>query len=274
MARIDVGRIFETEMNYWIDTHAHIFSEQFKNDVPDILGRAQDVGVKKMFMPNIDHTSIDAMLELEDKNPTLCISMMGLHPCSVKKDFERELYIVEEWLAKRKFAAVGEMGTDLYWDKTFWEQQKEAFTIQVGWAKKYKLPIVIHCRESMNETIELLEPLLGDGLTGVFHCFSGTLEQARKITNMGFYLGLGGVVTFKNGGMDQVVPDLELDNLVLETDSPYLAPVPYRGKRNEPSFIPLVADKIMSLKNLSRTELQQITTRNAERLFGSRSRSK
>ncbi len=257
-------------MNYWIDTHAHIFSEQFKNDARDILGRAEAAGVKKMFMPNIDHTSIDAMLDLEDRYPQSCFSMMGLHPCSVKKDFERELYIVEEWLTKRKFAAIGEMGTDLHWDKTFWEQQKEAFRIQVEWAKKYRLPIVIHCRESMNETIELLEALLGDGLTGVFHCFSGTLEQARKITEMGFYLGIGGVVTFKNGGLDKVVPDLELDNLVLETDSPYLAPVPHRGQRNEPSYIPLVGHKLMQLKNISREELQQVTSRNAERLFGGR----
>jgi TatD DNase family protein len=161
------------------------------------------------------------------------------------------------------------MGTDLYWDKSFWEQQKEAFKIQVGWAKKLKLPIVIHCRESIDETIELLEPMLNNELTGVFHCFTGTLEQARKITSMGFYLGLGGVATFKNGGVDKVIPDLELDNIVLETDSPYLAPVPHRGKRNEPSYIPIIAEKIIGLKKISREELQAITTRNALRLFNS-----
>jgi TatD DNase family protein len=254
-------------VNFWIDTHAHVYSEEFKADRPDIIGRALNAGVTEIYMPNIDHTSIDGMFEMEEKYKGTCISMMGLHPTSVKKDFEKELYVIEEWLFKRKFAAVGEMGTDLYWDKSFWEQQKEAFKIQVGWAKKLKLPIVIHCRESMNETIELLEPMLGDGLTGVFHCFSGTLEQAQKITSMGFYMGFGGVSTFKNGGLDKVIPDLELDNMVLETDSPYLAPVPNRGKRNEPSYIPIIADKIIELKKISREEFQAITTRNARRLF-------
>lgn len=254
-------------MNFWVDTHAHIYSEEFNADRADIVGRATDAGVKKIFMPNIDHTSIDGMLELEEKYRDTCFPMMGLHPTSVKKGFERELYIVEEWLLKRKFAAVGEMGTDLYWDNTFWSEQQEAFRIQVMWAKKLELPIVIHCRESIDETIALLEPLLADGFTGVFHCFTGTLEQARKITSMGFYLGLGGVSTFKNGGIDKIIPDLELDNIVLETDSPYLAPVPHRGKRNEPSFIPIIAGKIMSLKKISKEELQAITTRNALRLF-------
>lgn len=254
-------------MNFWIDTHAHIYSDEFNPDRADIVGRAIDAGIKRIFMPNVDHTSIDGMLELEEKYPGTCISMMGLHPVSVKKDFERELYVVESWLFKRKFAAVGEMGTDLYWDKSFWEQQKEAFKIQVGWAKQLNLPIVIHCRESMDQTIELLEPMLDGKLKGVFHCFTGTIEQARKITSMGFYLGLGGVSTFKNGGMDVVIPDLDVDNIVLETDSPYLAPVPYRGKRNEPAYIPVIAEKIISLKKISKEELQTITTRNALRLF-------
>jgi TatD DNase family protein len=254
-------------VNFWIDTHAHVYSEEFRSDRPDIIGRALDAGVKQVYMPNIDHTSIDGMMELEEKYPGTCISMMGLHPTSVKKDFEKELYTVESWLFKRNFAAVGEMGTDLYWDRSFWEQQQEAFKIQAGWAKQLQLPVVIHCRESMDQTIEILEPLLDGKLKGVFHCFTGTIEQARKITSMGFYLGLGGVSTFKNGGMDVVIPDLDLDNIVLETDSPYLAPVPYRGKRNEPSYIPVIADKIVSLKKISKEELQAITTRNARRLF-------
>ncbi|HZY80903.1 MAG TPA: TatD family hydrolase [Cyclobacteriaceae bacterium] len=257
-------------MNFWIDTHAHVFSDEFKSDRADIIGRATDAGVKRIFMPNIDHSSIDEMFEMETRFPGTCISMMGLHPTSVKRGFERELYIVEEWLSKRKFAAVGEMGTDLYWDKTFWPEQQEAFKIQVGWAKKYKLPIVIHCRESIDETIALLDPMLVEGFTGVFHCFTGTLEQARKITSMGFYLGLGGVTTFKNGGIDKIIPDLELDNIVLETDSPFLAPVPHRGKRNEPSYIPIIAEKITTLKKISKEELQSITTRNALRLFNSK----
>jgi TatD DNase family protein len=254
-------------MTYWTDTHAHIYSRNFDEDRTEMLRQCDDSDIKRIYMPNIDHTSIDDMLELEHRHPDQCFSMMGLHPCSVKKDFESELYKVEGWLTKRKFAALGEMGTDLYWDKTFWEQQQEAFKIQVGWAKKYRLPIVIHCRESMDETIELLEPLLDTRLTGIFHCFSGTVEQANKIISMGFYLGIGGVVTFKNGGLDKVLPEIALDNIVLETDSPYLAPVPHRGKRNSPLNVPLVAGKVAELKETSVDDVKLITTRNALNLF-------
>lgn len=254
-------------MNYWTDTHAHIYAKDFDEDRTEMLRQCDDSDIKRIYMPNIDHTSIDSMLEVEQRHPNQCFCMMGLHPCSVKKDFECELYRVEEWLAKRKFAAVGEMGTDLYWEKTFWDQQKEAFKIQVGWAKKYKLPIVIHCRESMDQTIELLEPLLDNQLTGIFHCFSGTLEQAKKIISMGFYLGIGGVVTFKNGGLDKILPDIELKNMVLETDSPYLAPAPHRGKRNSPIYIPHIADKISEIKKISAEEIKLITTKNALNLF-------
>jgi len=254
-------------MNYWIDTHAHIYADEFKDDRADILARCEQQNIGKIFMPNVDHTSIDKMLELESRYNETCIAMMGLHPCSVKKDFERELYIVEEWLSKRKFSAVGEIGTDLYWDKTFWEQQKEAFVIQMNWAKKYKLPVVIHCRESMDETIELVEQLQDGALTGIFHCYSGTVEQAERIVKLNFMLGIGGVSTFKKAGMDKVIPELPLDNLVLETDSPYLAPVPHRGKRNEPSYIPLIADKIAEYKRMKIEEVQTATTRNALALF-------
>ncbi len=253
-------------MNF-TDTHAHIYSKEFDADRTDMLARSEQFGVNQIYMPNIDHSSIDAMLEVEEKNKTRCIPMMGLHPCSVKKDFEKELYLVESWLAKRKFAAVGEMGTDLYWDKNFWEQQREAFIIQVGWAKKYNLPIVIHCRNSMDETIALLEPLLDGKLRGVFHCFGGSMDQAKRITDLGFYLGLGGVTTFKKSGLEEVIPFIDLENIVLETDSPYLAPVPHRGKRNEPSYIPLIAQKIIELKKITLEELAQITTLNAKRLF-------
>jgi len=254
-------------MKYYIDTHAHIYHEDFVIDRLDMLHRCDEQGVKKIFMPNVDHTSIDGMLELESRSEGKCFPMMGLHPCSVKKDFERELYLVEEWLSKRKFAAVGEIGTDLYWDRTFFEQQKEAFNVQVNWAKKYRLPIVIHCRESIDQTIELVEQLQDGNLTGVFHCFSGTVDQAIRITNIGFYLGIGGVVTFKNGGLDKVIPEIDLEHMVLETDSPYLAPVPHRGKRNEPSYIPLVARKMSELKNRSIEDVQDITTHNALKLF-------
>lgn len=254
-------------MSYYTDTHAHIYLDDFDVDREDMLNRAYGQGVKKIYMPNIDHTSIDRMLELEEQSKGSCFSMMGLHPCSVKKDFEKELYIVEDWLAKRKFKAIGEMGTDLYWDKTFWNEQLETFRIQVDWAKKYSLPIVIHCRESLDQTIELVEQLSDGRLTGVFHCFTGTVEQAERIIKIGFYLGIGGVSTFKKGGMDVVIPDVDINHIVLETDSPYLAPVPHRGKRNEPAYIPLVAARIAELKKVSLEEVQKITTQNAAKLF-------
>jgi TatD DNase family protein len=218
-------------------------------------------------MPNIDHTSIDDMLELESRSAGQCLAMMGLHPCYVKKDFQRELYAVEEWLSKRKFAAIGEIGTDLYWDKSFWEQQKEVFRIQLNWAKQYKLPIVIHCRESIDETIALVEEFSDENITGVFHCFSGNTGQAKRIIKLNFLLGIGGVATFKKGGLDAVLPDIGLEHLVLETDSPYLAPVPHRGKRNEPSYIPIIAQRVADLKDVSVEEVGRITTANSVKLF-------
>ncbi len=254
-------------MNYWIDSHAHIYSDDFDVDRIDMMHRTEEKGIDKIFMPNIDHTSIDAMLDVENKYPSKCFPMMGLHPCSVKKDFEKELYIVESWLAKRKFTAVGEMGTDLYWDKTFWDQQVEVFTIQVSWAKKYKLPIVVHCRESIDQTIELVEKLQDGNLTGVFHCFTGDVVQAEKLVKLGFYLGIGGVATFKKGGMENVIPHIPLDRIVLETDSPYLTPAPHRGKRNEPSYIPLIGSRVAEIKNITVDELKSATTNNALKLF-------
>lgn len=254
-------------MAYLVDTHAHIYHDDFKVDRDDMLARCREAGVEKIYMPNVDHTSIDAMMELESRSEGVCFSMMGLHPCSVKRGFEKELYLVEEWLAKRQFAAVGEIGTDLYWDKTLFEEQKEAFNIQVGWAKKYRLPVVIHCRESIDETIALVEQAKDERLKGIFHCFTGNLDQAKKMIELGFLLGIGGVATFKNGGLDKVLPDVDLKHLVLETDSPYLAPVPYRGKRNEPSYIPLVVQRISELKNVPVEEVKNVTTQNAITLF-------
>ncbi|HLZ16244.1 MAG TPA: TatD family hydrolase, partial [Cyclobacteriaceae bacterium] len=247
--------------------HAHIYAEEFTADFREMLQRCEESDVKKIFMPNIDHTSIDAMLEVEMKNPDRCHAMMGLHPCSVKKDFEKELYRVENWLNQRKFAAVGEMGTDLYRDKSFWSEQQEAFKVQVHWAKKHQLPLVIHCRESIDKTIGLLRPLADGKLTGIFHCFSGSVEQAKQITELNFYLGIGGVVTFKNGGLDKIIPDLDLSRVVLETDSPYLSPVPHRGKRNEPSYLTLVAQRICEIRKMKLTELQRITSDNALKIF-------
>jgi len=251
----------------FIDTHAHIYLDEFREDREVMIKRAQESGVNRIYMPNIDHSSIEGMLELVDKYPDVCFPMMGLHPCYVKADFETELRLVESWLAKRKFAAVGEIGTDLYWDKTFWEQQKEVFRIQVGWAKQYGLPIVIHCRESINETINMVEELQDGNLRGVFHCFTGDVDQAKRIIQLGFYLGVGGVSTFKKGGLDTVLPHVPLNRIILETDSPYLAPVPHRGKRNEPSYIPLIAKRVAEMTGSAIETIGDQTTTNARGLF-------
>jgi TatD DNase family protein len=250
-----------------IETHAHIYSDQFKPDIESVLEMSRAAGIERIYMPNIDHSSIDSMLAIEEKHKGFCIATMGLHPCSVKSDFQKELYIVEEWLSKREFVAFGEMGTDLYWDKTFIDQQTEAFTVQVAWAKQYKKPIIIHCRESLDLTIDLVEKLKDDDLTGVFHCFNGTKAQAERIAKLGFHIGLGGVVTFKNSGMDEVIPALDLKTIVLETDSPYLAPVPHRGKRNQPSYLSLIAQKIADLRECPIEAIIDITTENANTLF-------
>lgn len=250
-----------------IETHAHLYLKQFKEDIEEVIDRSKEQGVEKIYLPNIDHKSIDAMLELEDRYPGYCIPMMGLHPCSVDKDFEKELYIVEDWLSQRDFVAIGEMGTDLYWDKTFIEQQKETFKIQSTWAIEKDRPIVIHCRESIDETIALVADLKEDAYRGIFHCFTGTVDQAKEITEMGFMLGIGGVATFKNGGLEPVLEAIGIEHLVLETDSPYLAPVPHRGKRNEPSYLDLVAQKIADVKNLTKNEVAEATAKNSERIF-------
>lgn len=251
----------------FIDTHAHIYSDQYNADRDDVIASCQEKGVSKIYMPNIDVESIDPMLEAEARYPGICVPMMGLHPCDVFKDFEKQLYVMEDWLNKRPFVAVGEIGIDLYWDKTFYEQQKEALKIQIGWAKDKGLPIILHCRESISETIALVKEQSGDGLTGIFHCFSGDEAQAKEIIEMGFLLGIGGVATFKNGGMDKVLPQLGLEHLVLETDGPFLAPVPHRGKRNSPEYIPLIAQRVSELTNTGLEEVAEITNRNADRIF-------
>ena len=251
-----------------IDTHAHIYAADFKTDQAETIRRAQEEGVTKILMPNIDHTSIDAMLETEAKNTELCLGMMGLHPCSVKKDFHQELYRIEDWLNKRKFIGIGETGIDLYWDKTFLAQQQEALQVQVDWAIKFKLPLILPTRDSFPQTYEIIARNQQENLTGIFHCFSGTAEEAKKAIDLNFYLGIGGVATFKNGGLDKVLPEIPLEKIVLETDCPYLAPVPHRGKRNEPAYIKLVAEKVAQLKHISVEELAEKTTENAKRLFG------
>ncbi len=251
----------------FIDTHTHVYAEEFKDDRKEMIQKAISVGVDKFYLPNIDSSSIEGMLQLEKDFPGVCIPMMGLHPCSVNESVEEELKIVEEWLAKRKFSAVGEIGIDLYWDKTFFEQQKMAFRKQIDWALKYNYPIVIHCREAFNEIMAVLGEF--EKLPkGIFHCFSGNLEQAQKVIALKtFKLGIGGVVTFKNSGLDKVVEQLDLKHIVLETDSPYLAPVPFRGKRNESAYLINVAEKICGLKNINMKELAEITTKNSNEVF-------
>lgn len=251
----------------FIDTHAHIYDEKFKDDIGEVLERCREDGVEKIYMPNIDHTSIDGMMELETRYPAQCIPMMGLHPTSVKKNFEKELYLVEEWLSKRSFAAVGEIGLDYYWDTSFAEQQQEAFRIQIEWAKKYHLPIVIHTRDSFEDSIQIIEELHDDQLKGVFHCFTGSVEDAKRIKEVGFMVGLGGVSTFKNAKMDDVIPEIDPEHIVLETDSPYLAPVPHRGKRNEPTYIPIIANKIAEYRKMEVQTIAEKTTSNALSLF-------
>ncbi|WP_462249015.1 TatD family hydrolase [Ekhidna sp.] len=250
-----------------IDSHAHIYLEHFTDDVDSVVERALENGIEKILLPNIDSTTIEDMLQLEAKYPGVCFPMMGLHPCSVKEDFEKELEIVEGWFEKRAFIAVGEMGTDIYWDKTFWLQQKEAFQFQCELALKYDVPIVIHCRETIDETIGLVSDFKGRGLKGVFHCFTGSADQGKKITELGFYLGLGGVSTFKNGGMDKVIPYLDKSKIILETDSPYLTPAPHRGKRNEPAFVSIICDKVAEYLGSAKEDIIQLTTANTNELF-------
>jgi TatD DNase family protein len=254
-------------MMKFVDSHAHIYADEFKEDRHDMLMRAFDAGIEKIYMPNVDHTSIDGMLELEEKYKGKCIAMMGLHPCYVKKDFEKELYLVEDWVKKHSFAAIGEIGIDLYWDTSFRSQQEEALKIQVDLAKKNGLPIVIHSRNATRETLDLLQKLKENNLKGVFHCFSGTVEEAKEVIDLDFYIGIGGVATFKNGGLDKVLPEVSIDKIILETDAPYLAPVPHRGKRNEPSYVPLIVKKVAELMKVDIEELAKKTTQNCFNLF-------
>jgi TatD DNase family protein len=250
-----------------IDTHCHLYHVDFDADRPAMMQRANAQGVAGFYLPAIDSSVIAAMLQMELDYPQQCFAMMGLHPCSVKENYEDELQIAEEWLQRRKFVAIGETGLDFYWDKSFTPQQYDAFKIQVGWAKQYKIPIVIHSRQSTQECINVIKELHDGQLEGVFHCFGGSLEEALQITGMGFYLGIGGVLTYKNSGLAAVIAQLPLDKIVLETDAPYLTPVPFRGKRNESAHLSYVAKKIAEVKNISVEEVENVTTLNAGRLF-------
>jgi TatD DNase family protein len=251
-----------------VDTHTHLFSSQFNEDIDAVIQRAKEDGVEKFYLPNINSQTIDAMMGLCKKYPENCFPMMGLHPCDVKEDVEKELTLVEQWHEKHKFLAVGEIGIDLYWDKTFIEEQKHAFRTQIRLAKRLQLPIVIHVRDSFPEVFEIVDEENDDQLFGIFHCFNGTLDQAHHIINYGgFKMGLGGVLTFKNAGVDKTVANIDMEHLVLETDSPYLAPTPHRGKRNESAYVRLVAEKLAEIKQLPLEEVARITTANANQVF-------
>lgn len=250
------------------DTHTHLYSEAFEGDRDEMMRRALDAGVERFFIPAIDSTYTQSMLDLESDYPKNVFLMMGLHPTHVKENYKEELAHVEEWISKRKFYAVGEIGIDLYWDKTFLKQQQEAFVYQIRLAKKHQLPIVIHCREAFDEIFEILEQEKGDDLYGIFHCFTGTLEQAHQAISYGMKLGIGGVATFKNGKIDQFLDQIDLEHIVLETDSPYLAPVPFRGKRNESAYIVEVLEKLSLIYGKSIKELAEITTENSKNVFG------
>lgn len=250
-----------------VDTHAHIYLPEFEDDKKAIFERIEKEGVSKIFLPAIDSSTHESMLKLEKAHPEICFSMIGLHPCSVKENFAEELKIVQAWLGKRAFKAVGEIGLDFYWDKTFADQQYTAFNQQIEWALHYDIPIAIHSRDSIDECIQVVSDHQKGKLRGVFHCFSGSIQQANKIIDLGFYLGIGGVVTFKNSGLDKVMEDIDLKNIVLETDAPYLAPVPFRGKRNEPSYLKYVVEKLAGIKKTSIEQVADITSGNAQKLF-------
>lgn len=250
------------------DTHAHLYSRQFNEDRDAMMQRAFDAGVSRFFLPAIDSGYLEAMFQFEKEYPKHVHLMMGLHPTSVKENVEEELAIVREWLEKRKFCAIGEIGIDLYWDKSFLKQQQHAFRTQIQWAKEFKLPIAIHCRDSFDEIFEILEEEKSDDLFGIFHCFTGTKEQAERAISYNMKLGIGGVVTFKNGKIDQFLNEIPLEHIVLETDAPYLAPTPYRGKRNESSYLALIAEKLATIYNTTPLEIATVTTANSKAVFG------
>ena len=250
------------------DTHTHLYSSQFDEDQAAMIQRAKKAGVSRFFIPAIDASYTERMINLETNYPNDVYLMMGLHPTSVKENYKEELAHVKEWIDKRNFYAIGEIGIDLYWDTSFLAQQQEAFSTQIKWAKEKKLPIVIHCRAAFDEIFEILEAEKGDDLFGIFHCFTGTKAQAEKAISYNMKLGVGGVATFKNGKIDKFLHEIDLKHIVLETDAPYLAPTPYRGKRNESAYITNVIDKLVDIYGVSFDEIAKITTQNSKKVFG------
>ncbi|GAC1456499.1 MAG: TatD family hydrolase [Chitinophagaceae bacterium] len=251
-----------------IDTHCHLYLAEFDQDRQEVMSKAKAEGVGRFFLPAIDSRVIGPMVQMEKDFPRQCFAMMGLHPCSVKENYSEELLVAAQWLASRKFAAIGETGLDFYWDKTFVPQQYEAFRKQVGWAKEYKIPVVIHSRQSAQECIDVIKEMHDENLTGIFHCFGGSMEEALQIVELGFYMGIGGVITYKNSGLAAVIEKLPLDNIVLETDAPYLTPAPLRGKRNESAYLKYIVQKIAEVKKISMEEVAEATTFNARKVFG------
>jgi TatD DNase family protein len=250
------------------DTHTHLYYESDATLLAEKMQRCFDAGVHRLFLPNVDSASMPMVMELARQYPENCFPMLGLHPCDVKEHYQEELSIIERQIPLQKIYAIGEIGIDLYWDKSTLEIQVKAFRTQIQWAKKLDLPIVIHCRDAFEEVYQVLVEEQDDKLRGIFHCFTGTLEQAEKIIALGFYLGIGGVVTYKNSGLELVVAQLPLSHLVLETDSPYLSPVPYRGKPNESSYLVHIAQKVADLHQMPLAALAEITTENSRRIFG------
>jgi len=252
---------------FLIDTHCHLYSRQFDSDREAAIQRARDNGVSRILLPNIDRDSTAAMWETVGLDPAYFLPMMGVHPCHVKEDFEEELAHVEAELKTGRYIAVGEIGIDLYWEKSTLPQQVEAFETQLRWAKAFGLPVAIHCRDAFDEIFLSLEKEQDGSLTGVLHCFTGNAEQAKRCVELGMHLGIGGVVTYKNGGLPDALADIPMDRLLLETDAPYLAPVPFRGKRNEPSYVAHVAERLAEVKGLALAEVGRVTSQNAKRLF-------
>lgn len=251
-----------------IETHAHLYDEQFEQDIETVIANARAAGVTKAYLPNCDSSTVGPMMQLVARYPDFCTPMMGVHPCYIKDDFEKELSIAYQWLQQASFAAVGEIGLDYHWDLEHVAQQKIAFERQIDWALEFDLPIVIHSRNATRDCIDIVKARQTGKLRGIFHCYGDDLAMAQQIIDLGFLMGIGGVVTFKNSGLAETLQGIGLEHLVLETDAPYLAPVPKRGKRNEPAYLAYVADKIAEVKQLTKEEVIRVTSANAAKIFG------
>ncbi len=250
-----------------IDTHAHLYLEHFSQDLNEVISRIKNQEIDRIYLPNVDVTTIVPLNDLVNKDQNLFFPMMGLHPCSVNKDWENQLKTIYKELKTNAYCGVGEIGIDLYWDKTYAQEQELVYRTQINWAIELNLPIVIHSRESLDQTIGVVQEMQNGKLRGIFHCFNGSIDQANRIMDLGFYLGIGGVITYKNAGVDKVVSQLPLESMVLETDAPYLSPVPFRGKRNEPSYLIYIAEKIAAIKEMTLEEVKRITAANAIKIF-------